>query len=204
MDGAEAGLIVEALRSKIVFVERLVVRPGAATALVGPSGSGKTSLLRAIVDLDPNEGEVSLDGARRSQMSAPAWRRRVAYVPAEPGWWGTRAGDHVGPAEVYALDLAAFDLPPRLLEQPIAELSTGERQRLALALALARRPAALLLDEPTSALDEANRDRVEAVLGRAVAAGTAVLMTTHDPRQIERLGLRTVRIAGGRLEGEAA
>ena len=59
---------------------------GECVAVRGPSGSGKTQLLRAIADLDPNEGTVLLDGTPRETVPAPAWRRLVAYLPAEPGW----------------------------------------------------------------------------------------------------------------------
>src|SRR5438046_3138824 len=52
----------------------------------GPSGAGKTLLLRAVADLDPNEGLVTLEGRDRSTIAGPEWRRLVGHVPAEPGW----------------------------------------------------------------------------------------------------------------------
>src|SRR5215831_4060928 len=55
---------------------------------------GKTLLLRAIADLDPNDGFVSLDGRDRAAIAAPEWRRLVGYVPAEPGWWADTVGEH--------------------------------------------------------------------------------------------------------------
>src|SRR5271166_6194707 len=69
---------------------------GECVAVRGPSGAGKTLLLRAIVDLDPNIGSVLLDGVDRQAMPGPLWRRRVGYVPAEPGWWADRIGEHFG------------------------------------------------------------------------------------------------------------
>ncbi len=72
---------------------------GEALALLGPSGSGKTLLLRAIADLDPNQGRVGLDGEDREAVPAPTWRRRVTYLSAEPGWWAERAGEHFPDAE---------------------------------------------------------------------------------------------------------
>ena len=62
----------------------------------GPSGAGKTLLLRAIADLDPNQGLVSLEGRDRSTIPGPEWRRLVGYVPAEPGWWAETVGEHFG------------------------------------------------------------------------------------------------------------
>ena len=67
---------------------------GECVGVRGASGSGKTLLLRAIADLDPNDGIVQLDGRSRADMTAPAWRRLVAYVPAEPGWWAETVGAH--------------------------------------------------------------------------------------------------------------
>ena len=59
-------------------------------ALTGPSGSGKTQLLRSLADLDPSEGEVILNSYVRSEQSAPEWRRRLLYVPAQAGWYRAR------------------------------------------------------------------------------------------------------------------
>ena len=67
---------------------------GECVAMRGASGSGKTQLLRAIADLDPNEGTVLLDGTPREAVPAPAWRRLIAYIPAEPGWWADTVGGH--------------------------------------------------------------------------------------------------------------
>ena len=150
----------------------LDIEAGECVALSGPSGSGKTLVLRALADLDPNAGEVALDGEPRSAIAAPDWRRRVAYLAAEPGWWEDRVGPHFpkpdepGGAAVSPL-LDALDLPPVLMGQAIATVSTGERQRLALIRTLLLEPRVLLLDEPTSGLDSAAGSRVESLLRRA-------------------------------------
>src|SRR6516165_11237997 len=72
----------------------LSLSAGECIAVRGPTGAGKTLLLRAIADLDPNEGLVSLDGHDRATIPGPEWRRRVGYVPAEPGWWADTVGEH--------------------------------------------------------------------------------------------------------------
>lgn len=194
---SSSGLRIAGLSSAVLKGVSLSVGGGEGRAITGPSGSGKTSLFRAIADLDPNEGTVSLSGEFRESVTPGDWRRRVAYVPAEPAWWLTHAGDH---ADAVARDVAdRLGLSSALLEKPVKSLSTGERQRLALAIAFARKPEVLLLDEPTSALDEDNRDEVETLIREQMAGGAALLMASHDPAQLERLGLQPVRIDGGRI-----
>ena len=63
-------------------------------ALMGASGAGKSLLLRAIVDLDPSAGNVRVGDNVRSDMPGSEWRKLVALVPAESGWWADRVGDH--------------------------------------------------------------------------------------------------------------
>ena len=172
---------------------------GACGVIMGPSGSGKTLLARAIVDLDPNDGEVLWNGARRSHTPAPRWRRMIGYVPAETGWWADRVAAHFPvPAEAAPL-VEATGLPAQALEWPVARLSSGEKQRLALARALQLSPEVLILDEPTSALDEASKEKVEALLMAQKKAGLTLLVITHDAAQARRLGGAFWSIAKGRV-----
>ena len=177
----------------------LSVGDGECLAVTGPSGAGKSLLLRAIADLDPNDGAVFANVGERARMPAPAWRRAVAYVPAEPGWWGDLARDHFDPPLPAAL-VQAMGLGREVFDAPVARLSTGERQRLALARCLAREPEVLLLDEPTAALDERNKLEVEAVLKIRLHAGASLVLVTHDPAQAARLATRSVTLGAGRIE----
>ena len=72
----------------------LHIAAGECVALRGPSGSGKSLLLRAIADLDPHEGEVTLDGVACEMIPAPEWRRQVALLPVESQWWLDEVGEH--------------------------------------------------------------------------------------------------------------
>ncbi len=173
---------------------------GEALAVLGPSGSGKTLLLRAIADLDPNEGQVSLDGASRESMPAPAWRRQVTYLPAEPGWWSDRVADHFPQPELGRALFPRLMLPAPMMERPVAELSTGERHRIALARVLVQAPKVLLLDEPTSGLDQGSTRAVEALLRERIGAGDSLLFATHDEELATRLGDRQLRVRKGRVE----
>jgi ABC-type iron transport system FetAB ATPase subunit len=144
------------LRSHLAGPFELELDTGECLAIVGPSGSGKSLFLRMVADLDPNQGEVFLDGVERRTLPAPAWRRKVVYSAAEPGWWHERVGDHFPDK---AMDFARAMAPrlaldPALLDGQVVRLSTGERQRAALIRALALQSPVLLLDEATGALDE--------------------------------------------------
>lgn len=185
------------------------IAAGELVFLCGPSGAGKSLLLRAIADLDPHVGEARIDGIPRSGLSAPEWRRRVGLLPAESHWWGDRVGAHfpdprtgASGAETARI-LNRLDLGAEVLDWSVSRLSTGERQRLALARLLANGPEALLLDEATANLDPPNRDRVEALIRDYQRERTAaVFWVSHDPEQRRRLGGRSLVIRDARLEPE--
>lgn len=211
-----AGLRLEGIRPKVLEPVDLVLAPAELVFVSGPSGSGKSLLLRAIADLDPHEGEARIDDMPRSTMPAPEWRRRVGLLPAESHWWEDGVGDHfraqrgVEPdqdstPERTALSdlLARLGFGPEVLGWSVARLSTGERQRLALARLLTNEPDVLLLDEATANLDPPNRDRVESIVqDYRRERKAAVLWVSHDPEQRRRLDGQRLIIRGGLLEPE--
>ncbi len=172
---------------------------GECLAVRGASGSGKTLLLRAIADLDPNDGEVVLDGTARASMSAPDWRRRVVYVAAEPGWWRETVAGHFDDWAACRDLIAALGLPDDCRAWPISRLSTGERQRLGLIRALVLEPRVLLLDEPTSGLDGDATEAVEGLIQSRLGAGASAIWVTHDDDQSRRLARRALFVADGAI-----
>lgn len=172
------------------------VAHGECLAIEGPSGSGKTRLLRAIADLDPAPGQVFLDGMERHEMSAVEWRKAVRYAAAEPGWWTDTARPSLkaGAGRTARL-LSNLGLTEDLLDRPLATLSTGERQRLALVRAFVDEPKVLLLDEPTGALDVRTSALVEELLRYFLLAGRAILLASHDPGLIARLAHARLQLA---------
>ena len=173
-------------------------------AVKGPSGAGKTLLMRAIADLDPNEGRVTLNGEDRALIPAPLWRRRVAYVPAEPGWWAETVGEHFDNWASALPLIERLGLAGEAKGWPVVRCSTGERQRLALVRALALNPQVLLLDEPTAALDTATAVAVEGLILERVAGGMSALWITHNAEQAGRVAERALIVEAGQVrEGMA-
>jgi ABC-type proline/glycine betaine transport system ATPase subunit len=165
-------------------------------AIEGPSGSGKTRLLRAIADLDAAAGYVYLEGVERREMPGPEWRRRVRYASAEPAWWGAKAREHFPATAKLDRLLSAVGLESVLLDRPISELSTGERQRLGLVRAIADEPRVLLLDEPTSALDAQAAALAEELIKFQILLGRIVILVSHDSQQLTRLANARLQLMG--------
>jgi len=188
-----ADLVISNLQSRVpgLVVQRLTVlnlclRGAEITGLNGPSGSGKSLLLRAIADLDPSTGEASLADCSRASMPAHEWRKRVAYLPTESGWWFDTVGEHFLQTDIISLQKLGFEAD--VLNWKINRISSGEKQRLALARCLSREPEALLLDEPTATLDESHTHDVEQMVSDYMKQkNVPVFWVSHDPGQLNRL-----------------
>jgi len=167
-------------------------------SLSGPSGSGKTLLLRAIADLDPHLGEARVNSTPQQALSGPAWRRQVALLPAEGFWWHDRVAEHFQQYEEIAF--SALGLGPETTGWQVSRLSSGEKQRLALARLLQNHPQVILLDEPTANLDRGNTLRVEALIGHwRKTQGCAVIWASHDREQLQRVAGRHLIIEAGKV-----
>lgn len=193
-------LRIDALKVEPLPPLSFSVGNGECLAIEGPSGSGKTRLLRAIADLDRVAGHVFVNGAERHEIPAPDWRKRVRYASSEPAWWTATARQAFDLSDKNAqtkLDrlLVALALMPKSLDAALSELSTGERQRLALARALMDDPSVLLLDEPATGLDTQTAALVEELIRFQLLAGRSVVFASHDQAQITRLADARLQLA---------
>ena len=178
-----------------VFRADLVIPAGAVVALVGPSGAGKSTVADLAMGLiAPDEGVIWIDGAELTPTEARRWRECVGYVAPDAFLFHDtlRANlewAHAGASETdirEALSSAAANdflaALPMGLETVIGDrgmaLSQGERQRIALARAILRRPRLLVLDEATNNLDSASEARVLGALER-LGAGTTTILIAH-------------------------
>ncbi|MFN2381975.1 MAG: ATP-binding cassette domain-containing protein [Guyparkeria sp.] len=169
----------------------------------GESGVGKSQMLRALADLSPHEGEISLGGVEQQSMPATDWRRQVVLVPAESGWWGDTVAEHF-PDRPIATWWERLRLREALWQSPVERLSSGERQRLAVLRALALEPRVLLLDEPTANLDAGNAESMAGLLLDYLREqDAAAVWISHDPREVAAHGDRWLEMTaeGGVLHG---
>lgn len=212
-------LTVDARDTLILGPVDLELAPGEHVVLVGPSGCGKTTLLRAVAGLvEPAQGTVDLAGQRASEP------RRIVIAPERRGvgmlFQGGALWPHMSAARTlrFACKSAGKSASRARIEELLelvqlagyekrmpGTLSGGEKQRLALARAMASEPRVLLLDEPLGPLDDELRGELMAMLARLHAElEWTTIHVTHDPGEIEGWPGRMVRMTrDGRLEATA-
>jgi ABC-2 type transport system ATP-binding protein len=181
-----------------LYAVDLDVAPGEVRGLLGPNGAGKTTLLRILFGLiRADAGSVELMGRAFEPGGGPALDGVAGFVE-EPSFYPYLSGagnlavfakldkrGDVGPAEIDEA-LRRVDLLGRR-DDRLSGYSTGMRQRLGIAAALLRSPQLLLLDEPTSGLDPAGTRAVAALVRELSAAGVAVLLSSHQIGELEKV-----------------
>nr|WP_067289324.1 ABC transporter ATP-binding protein [Marinobacterium profundum] len=200
----------------------LAVDTGRIHCLIGPNGCGKSTLLRALAGLlQPQQGQVLLDGRSLRRWKRRELAQRLAMLPQHP----------VAPDGLTVEQLVRYGRFPyqRLLGQPseqdfkmvrwairvtglggfearpLSALSGGERQRAWIALSLAQQADILILDEPTTYLDLGHQLEVLELLSELNRQqGLTVIMSLHDLNQAAQFGHRLVAMRAGRLEQEGA
>ena len=177
------------------------LKGGEIFALLGPNGAGKTTTLRMLAGLiAPTSGEIRVNGTLMTRETAPALRGKIGFLTEAPGLWDrltvrqnllVYAKLHGLPQPAAAVDeaLDVFGIRDRARD-PAALLSKGLKQRVALARTLLHKPDIILLDEPTAGLDPASSRDVRELVLRLRNEGRAVLMSTHNLDEVERVADR--------------
>ncbi|MCC2976682.1 ABC transporter ATP-binding protein [Sphingomonas sp. PL-96] len=187
------------------------VESGEIVCLLGANGAGKTTTINLFLGfLDPSAGEARVDGVdvRRNPVGT---KRKLLYVPEQIALFGELTGlenlayfaalSGIGERSPTNLRscLAQAGLAEAAMDRRAAGYSKGMRQKVGIALAIAKEARALLLDEPTSGLDPQASAEFHALVVRQRDAGAAVLMVTHDLFRAREVGTRIGLMREGRL-----
>ncbi len=192
----------------------LKVEPGEIYCLLGANGAGKTTLVNVFLNfVDPSEGQALVDGMDVTREPLLT-KQRLAYIPEQVMLYGALSGlEHLryfaalatgrqAPrAELLGL-LAQAGLDTGAADRRVATYSKGMRQKVGIAIALAKNARALLLDEPTSGLDPKAAAEFSQLLRDARDRGVAVLTTTHDLFHAKQNGTRIGIMRAGSLVAE--
>jgi len=213
-----SGLSVSYGRLRALDDVTLSVRPGELVALAGENGAGKTSLVRCIAgDVAPASGEIFLAGRRVPADPAAAVKQGIAVV-----WQDLALCDNLDVAANIMLGrersrllmsdtrfhteavslLASLRIPLSDTTRNVRVLSGGQRQLVAVARAMGRKPRLLALDEPTASLGVKEAAQVEELIAGLRQQGTTILLACHDIDQMFRLADRIVVLRQGRIVGD--
>lgn len=190
------------------------VDPGDIYCLLGANGAGKTTLINLFLDFHkPTAGVVRING-QDVAGHALASKRDVAYIPEQVMLYGMLSGlenldyfaalatgERLPPTRLLEL-LAEAGLPSDAADRRVSDYSKGMRQKVGIAIALAKNAKALLLDEPTSGLDPSAASEFSHLLRQARTNGVAILTTTHDLFHAKQTGTRIGIMKRGRLVAE--
>ena len=184
---------------------------GRITGLVGPNGAGKTTLLKILLGLvTPDAGNVEVLG--RPLDGTPEYRARLGYMPQSPRFAEQLTGRELvtmvrglrgatGPVDESLLD---WFTGTRVLDQRVATLSGGTRQKLNAALAFLFRPDLLILDEPTAGLDPVASRRLKDEILTARDRGVSVILSSHLAGELDELADHLVFVLDGRTRFEGS
>jgi ABC-type multidrug transport system ATPase subunit len=183
------------------------VPEGTSLALWGSNGAGKTTLIRCILGVTGYDGDVLIDGIS-SRRKGKDSRKRIGYVPQSMPTFDLTVSEMIHlVARLRRTDprpglgrLEEFGLG-QTLKQPVASLSGGMKQKLALTLSLLGDPPILLLDEPTANLDARSQSELIASLVELKHQGRTIVFTSHRWSEVRALADRVVRLEAGKVVG---
>ena len=172
----------------------LIIEPGDKVAIIGPSGAGKSTLIDLLTrHIEPEQGEILFDGRPISSYSLPIYLQHFAYVRQTPYLFRTTVRENIAtgwydvPLDIIIDAAKRVHIHEAIMKMPIgydtvigttgSNLSGGQRQRIALARALVREPAILLLDEFTSSLDHTTEEAILDDLFSSFAKQTIICVT---------------------------
>lgn len=201
---------------RVVAGVSLTVRPGEVVAVLGPNGSGKSTIVRGVLGLaDHLGGSVEVLGEALTDLSD---RTAIGYVPQHHSlstsvaatveevvacgrlphrrWWQRATAQD---RRIVADAIETVGLADRARAE-VSQLSGGQQRRVLIARALAAQPQILIMDEPTAGVDSANQQVLSEVLGRLAAAGTTMLVVTHELDALRDIVSHVVCVSAGHID----
>ncbi len=180
----------------------LAVKPGEIFCLLGANGAGKTTTINLFLNfLQPTSGQAKINGLDVVREPLES-KKFIAYIPEQVSlyrnltglenldYFATLASGGAQPKPKLLEYLRAVDLPSGAEARKVATYSKGMRQKIVIAIAMAKQAKALLLDEPTSGLDPKASNEFSQLIRKLASQGTAVLMATHDLFRAKEDGTR--------------
>lgn len=188
----------------------LSVHQGEILALLGPNGAGKTTTINCLLGfLQPDAGEITISGIN-PQHDVVTARQQLAYIPEQVALYPRLSGlENLAyfskmasiekTDEAFRTLLREVKLPSHAVDKPVATYSKGMRQKVGIAIALAKQAKALILDEPTSGLDPSASHEFSQLIQSLAKQGVAILMATHDLYRAQEDAHRVAIINQGQL-----
>ncbi|MCG7543782.1 ABC transporter ATP-binding protein [Pseudoalteromonas sp. MM17-2] len=188
----------------------LSVHQGEILALLGPNGAGKTTTINCLLGfLQPDAGEITIAGIN-PQHDVVTARQQLAYIPEQVALYPRLSGlENLAyfskmasiekTDEAFRTLLSEVKLPSHAVDKPVATYSKGMRQKVGIAIALAKQAKALILDEPTSGLDPSASHEFSQLIQSLAKQGVATLMATHDLYRAQEDAHRVAIINQGQL-----
>ncbi|MEK0158859.1 ABC transporter ATP-binding protein [Pseudoalteromonas piscicida] len=188
----------------------LSVHQGEILALLGPNGAGKTTTINCLLGfLQPDAGEITIAGIN-PQHDVVTARQQLAYIPEQVALYPRLSGlENLAyfskmasvekTDEAFRTLLSEVKLPSHAVDKPVATYSKGMRQKVGIAIALAKQAKALILDEPTSGLDPSASHEFSQLIQSLAKQGVAILMATHDLYRAQEDAHRVAIINQGQL-----
>lgn len=168
------------------------LRKGEIFGFLGPNGAGKTTTIRCLMDfIKPDSGRITILD-KDAQQDAAVLKRQIGYLPGNvrlyDNWTGT---DHIslienirGKSTTVSQLIKSLDFNPKI---KVHNLSSGNKQKLGLIMALMHEPELLIMDEPTVGLDPLLQNAIYEILEQMQSKGTTILMSSHNLPEVERL-----------------
>jgi D-methionine transport system ATP-binding protein len=188
------------------------VNKGDRVAIVGPSGAGKTTLLRLLNRLaTPTSGSIYLENTEYRQIPAIELRRQITLVIQESKLLGMSVRESLAyPLKLRGVNssniaqrisevIEQLHIPEEWFNRTELQLSTGQKQLVAIARGIILQPKILLLDEPTSALDAGKAAHILQILTDLTNSNTTIIMVNHQLELAEQFATRVLYLQGGKL-----